>query len=193
MTIKDIMHEVFSVSDRCADLIASYADERLFDRKERLVEQGKHCGNVYFIAEGLCRGLYEDEYKEDTRWFASAGDVLTSITAWHTSEPALFSIEAITPGCCYCIKYDDMRRLIETDREVYAWAFRLLMEQLYVLERRYIIIGTGDAMSRYTALMRGRPQEMMNLIPLKYIAQYLGITQETLSRVRRAYVRGKQS
>ena len=54
-----------------------------------------------------------------------------------------------------------------------------------------MIIGTGSAASRYAALMRGRPQEMIRQIPLKYIAQYLDMSQETLSRVRNAYARGK--
>ena len=187
MTLKEILRQVYPVSDKCADRLSAYARKCRFARRQRLVQQGEPCKYVYFVTEGLCRALYEQEDKEDTRWFASEGDVLTSVTAWHTGEQALFSIEAITPVECWSVPFEDMRELINTDREICAWAFRILMEQLYVLERRYIIIGTGDATSRYAALMRGRLQEMMNSIPLKYIAQYLNITQETLSRVRKQY------
>mgnify|MGYP002605541981 FL=1 len=191
MTFAEILREVYPVSDEAAFRLARHATMQSYARKERMVNQGKPCSYVFFIASGLCRCVYEGEDKEDTRWFASPGDVLTSVTSYHTGEPAIFSIEAITPVECYAIPYTVIRAFVTEDSEIHAWVFKLLLEQLYVLERRYVIIGTGSAISRYAAFMRGRPREMIRQIPLKFIAQYLDMSQETLSRVRNAYARGK--
>lgn len=87
----------------------------------------------------------------------------------------------------YEISFEDMKAMLGEHIELRDWEVKVLIEQLYVLEKRYVILGTGDARSRYEALLNGRPQEILNAIPLKYIAQYLNITQETLSRVRKAY------
>ncbi len=187
MQLSEIIGEVYPVSEATLEQLDDVAVKRHYAKRQRLVTQGARCRAVYFISSGLCRGLHEDDGKEDTRWFASGGDVLTSVIAWHTGAPAIFSIEAITEVDCWEVSFEDMRRLLSECRDLQDWVVKLLMEQLYVLERRYVIIGTGDARSRYASLLGGRPQEMLNQIPLKYIAQYLKITQETLSRVRAAY------
>jgi len=187
MQLADIIHTIYPVSPSTIEQLSQVAVKQYYPKRSLLVTQGMRSNHIFFISRGLLRGLYSDDGKEDTRWFASDGDVLTSVTAWHTGDPAIFSIEAITDVECFAVRYEDMRRLIAKQRDLQDWVITLLMEQLYVLERRYIIIGTGNARSRYTALLHGRPQEMMNRIPLKYIAQYLNITQETLSRVRADY------
>lgn len=86
-------------------------------------------------------------------------------TAWHTGEAAIFSIEAITDMMVYEVPFDDMKGLLARCSELRDWEVKVLMEQLYVLERRYVILGTGDARSRYEALLNGRPQEILNAIP----------------------------
>ena len=189
MTLFEIFRQVYDVSPQVVKEVENCAKLRVFQKRERLVEQNAKCNHVYFIVEGLCRGLHEKSGGEDTRWFAKDGDVLTSVTSWHTGEPALFAIEAITDVKAYEVPYEDMKLLVTDNRELQDWLVRVLMEQLYVLEQRYVIIGTGDARSRYEALLRGRPQEVLNEIPLKYLAQYLKMSQETLSRVRRACVK----
>ena len=189
LSFHDIVCAVLQVPARVSGLMAGKARICAFGKGERLVEQGCRCNDIFFLAEGICRSLYEEDGKEDTRWFATEGDVVTSLTAIHRREPAIFSIEAITPVKCYAIGYSDMEELLEREDDIKRWALEIFAESLYVLERRYVIIGTGDARSLYEALLKGRPQEMLNCIPLKYIAQYLKITQETLSRVRKAYAK----
>lgn len=189
MSLHEILEVIMPIPGNVAERLGKVAVLRRYRRGSRLVNQDARCGSVFFVADGLCRCLYEKEDKEDTRWFASKGDVITSITSWYTGEPAIFSIEAITELAAYEVSFDNMKKLLESEEVLRQWETKVLTEQLYVLERRYIILGTGDALSRYEALLNGRPQEIINAIPLKYIAQYLNITQETLSRVRKNYGR----
>ena len=186
MPLSQIIDGVHHIAPASIALMEAEATISHFAKGERLVEQGHPCHHIFFAAEGLCRSLHEQDGREDTRWFATPGDVFTSVCAWHNNEAAIFSIEAITPLSCYVIDFTSMRRLLAADEGIRQWAMRLLAESLYVLEKRYTIIGRGSARERYEALIKGRPKEMINLIPLKYIASYLKITQETLSRVRSA-------
>lgn len=188
-SLHEILGEVHNVPAEISARLSDMAEKKHYGRRHRLVQQGSRCNKVFFVSDGLLRGLYEDGDMTDTRWFAGKGDVLSSVTAYYTGQPALFSIEAITDVDIYEISFSDIKREIDCTPELKEWLVKLLLEQLYVLERRYVIIGTGDARSRYEALLNARPLEILNQIPLKYIAQYLKITQETLSRVRRAALR----
>ena len=188
-SLAEILNEVYPLQNEVTAKLEKVSKLRHFNKNQHLVTQGRKCTSIFFVAEGLLRGIYEKDETTDTRWFASEGDVLTSVTAFHKGAPAIFSIEAISDVDAYVVEFDDFKEIIQKSRDLQDWLVRLLMEQLYVLEQRYIIIGTGDALSRYEALLRARPIEVLNAIPLKYIAQYLKITPETLSRVRRNRVR----
>lgn len=192
-TLHAILKEVHDVPLEVAQQLEQHAVVKHYGRRQRLVEQGARCNTAYFVSDGLLRGIHEHDGETDTRWFSEQGDVLTSVTAYYHGDPALFSIEAITDVTVYEIGFDDVKRMIATTPALQEWFTKLLLTQLYVLERRYILIGTGDARARYEALLNARPMEVLNQIPLKYIAQYLKITQETLSRVRRAVVRAHRS
>ncbi|MDE5645082.1 MAG: Crp/Fnr family transcriptional regulator [Muribaculaceae bacterium] len=186
MQLGEILDSVYKLAPASIEKMEAEATLRHYAKGDRLVVQDRPCRSVFFAADGLCRSLHEQDGREDTRWFATPGDVFTSVSAWHNDEPAIFSIEAITPLSCYVISFQAMRRLLAEDEGIRQWTLRLLSESLYVLEKRYTIIGRGSARERYEALLQGRPKEMINLIPLKYIASYLKITQETLSRIRGA-------
>ena len=123
----------------------------------------------------------------------------------------MFSLITVEDAEVWLVSYANMKRILATHHDMLLWMHDLMIEQIYAFEKRYVffsnksaeerfvnflldrygelrrepIIGTGDARSRYEALLKGRPQEMLNCIPLKYIAQYLKITQSTLSRLRK--------
>lgn len=189
MTLRQIMCEACPVSARSAAKVAKCAREFSCRKGEKLVTQGMECNDIFFVSSGMCRGLFRGGENDDTRWFSTEGDVLTSVTAWRTGAVAVFSIEAITDVKGWCVSFEDMRSLLREDAELAAWAIDVLMETLLMCEKRLQLFGSGNAAARYEAVMSKYPKGVMQRIPLKYIAQYLKITQETLSRVRRQYVR----
>lgn len=186
LSFKEILDIVHHLDSHSIDLMQREAVLIHFEKEQNLVTQGHRCNLIFFNADGICRSFCQmDDGREDTRWFATAGDVFTSMAAWHNNQPAFFSIGAVTPVSCYVMDFQAMRRLLDCDGGIREWAIKLLSESLYVLEKRHTIIGCGSARERYKALIKGRPREVINSIPLKYIASYLKITQETLSRARR--------
>lgn len=122
---------------------------------------------------------------EYTRWFATPGDVVTSMFSYCHNLPATSTISALNNACGYSIRMEDARRLIAENNEWAQWCVTYLMEGLFILERRQTLLGYGDAQRRYLNFLRSRSSITFNNIPLQHIASYLGMTPQTLSRVRR--------
>lgn len=150
-----------------------------------LVQQGEISHETFFIQEGVCRNYNLIDGKEKTRWFALDGDIVASMFSFAHNEPAVASIEALTAMDLLVADTQDIRKLIRSSHEWSLWTSEYLIDGLYVLERRYTFLGHGDAYTRYENLQRMRSFELLNQIPLQYLASYLNITPQTLSRVRR--------
>lgn len=150
-----------------------------------IIEEGVVSRHLYFIRTGCLRNFALDDGREQTRWFATDGDLVASMHSFVSGEPAIASVEALTEVEMYQASISDVKALTEESHEWALWACRYLCDGLYVLERRYTFLGHGDALTRYANLQRMRTFEILNQIPLQYIASYLGITPQTLSRVRR--------
>lgn len=148
-----------------------------------LVKNGERCKHLYFIDKGLVRGFYYDNGKEITHWFAQEEDFATSFYAFITGEPSPESIETLEDCELTQIYFDDLQKLYskfpETER-----VGRIITETYYInLEERFLNIQFKSAKERYQNLITKNPS-IIQRASLGQIATYLGITQETLSRVR---------
>lgn len=161
-------------------------------KEEALVRQGELCTDFIINRCGLFRVSCVTDGKEDTLLFGTSGDVFTSLHSYYAGEPAVFSLVAVQDSEAWMISYDDMRRL-EADHPVMVkWMRDLLVEQMFGFEKRYIYNNNKSAEERLLNFMRvcsgnlRRPsvKHISSIAPLKYIAQYLKITQSTLSRLR---------
>ena len=92
-------------------------------------------------------------------------------------------MQALEDSSALAVTFSDFRRLIDERPDLMRWWSTVLLLQVYCLERRYVWIGTCDATQRYKTMLKIR-SSIINRIPLKYVAQYLNVTPETLSRIR---------
>lgn len=95
---------------------------------------------------------------------------------------------AVLPVEAYRIGFARLETLLRERPGLMAWFNRMLVEELYLLERRYVYFGAKDAYSRFSTFVAARP-DILRHVPAKYIAQYLKIRQETLYRIRARYLR----
>lgn len=178
--------EVLGQLEEAAELVTVYAGDVL-------LAQGTMCKAWYFNRNGLLRVSYSGKGKENTILFGSEGDVFTSFHSWFANEPASFSLIAIEDSEVYQMPFHTMRRLISLYPEMLQWTLTLLEGQMYVFERRYVKFANCNAEERlikflgkdFPKLERIAGKTIAQRIPLKYIASYLGIKPETLSRLRR--------
>jgi CRP-like cAMP-binding protein len=150
---------------------------------EVLVTPGCRCPGIYYIQHGLLRGYYLNDGKEITNWLATEGELATSLQAFITGANAQEGIEALEDCALTVLSRSALQELYATFPEMERMG-RVLTENYYIrLENRVISLQFASAQHRFDQLM-ARNSSLFYRAPLGYIASYLGMTQETLSRIR---------
>jgi CRP-like cAMP-binding protein len=148
-----------------------------------LTTEGKVCNHVYFVEQGCLRGFYNLDGKEITYWFGFEDSFVTSFFSFISRKPAVENIQAIEDCILWSITYTDLQALYEKHKDIERLG-RIMHERYYVmLEERFVANHFKEARERYENLATATPH-ILQRVPLGYIASYLGITQETLSRIR---------
>lgn len=153
-------------------------------RNNLLVKKNKICNELFWLKKGILRGYIETETKCSTTWFAIEGDVVTSVTSFTTQQPSKECIEVIEDSQLYTTSYTKLQKLYSISLAMNTIG-RLLTEQYYVnLEERAFLLQNATAKEKYDAFVERYP-ELLLKIPLRFISSYIGITQSSLSRIRR--------
>lgn len=148
-----------------------------------LVRTGDVCNYVYFVQKGILRSFVQDGKKEITTWITAENELATSITSFHTQQKSFENIQAIEDCELTGLHYNDLQHLYHHFAEVNT-AGRMLLEKYYRdAEERAYIARLSEATSKYQRFIATK-SFMLNRVPLKFIASYLGMTLETLSRIR---------
>ena len=148
-----------------------------------LVTEGQRCRHLYFVESGALRGCYTLDGKEITYWFAFENDFVTSFHSFITETPAVERIQLLEGSVLWAISKERLNHLLNAHHEIER-LLRIAYEGYYIrLEERFVNGGFKTAAERYRDLLEQRPQ-LLERVPLSYIASYLGISPETLSRVR---------
>ncbi len=189
MDLKTALRMVHPISDDAIEELKPLLVPFNVEKGGQLIAQGVVARDVFIILEGSLRCYTLVDGIEYTRWFATPGDVVTSMFSFCHNLPASSTIASLSNAHGYSVRIEDVKRLISINSEWAQWSIKYIMEGLFILERRQTLLGYGDAQSRYLNFLRARSVETVNNIPLQYIASYLGMTPQTLSRVRRRIAR----
>ncbi|HEY0297718.1 MAG TPA: Crp/Fnr family transcriptional regulator [Arachidicoccus sp.] len=165
------------------DLIASKATETAFPKDEYFVEAGKRFDRTAFILEGVLRiCYYNNKGEEITKYFVDENRLLANPYNYH--EPMPEYIQAITDCRLLVFSRQDWEELSNT---IIGWdgiVNKIFRKALIEKTDRRSALVTEDATTRYKMFLEKFPT-LANRVPLSYIASYLGITQSSLSRIRK--------
>lgn len=152
-------------------------------KKDYLLRAGHVSRNICFIAKGLLRCFYFKDGEEVSSWFMKEGDVIISVESFFTQKESYESIQALEDSLLYYITYDELQHLYRHFPE-FNFIGRVLVERYYTLsEQRLFSLRMQRSQERYEYLLQHHP-ELVLRVPMKNLASYLGITEETLSRIR---------
>ena len=151
-------------------------------RGQYLLRAGEREDHIYLVQEGALRAIYEEEHQVYTIRFGYAGSLINSLHSFFSGEPSALSIEALRATRVSRIHHERLDRFIEAE----SWrkeAYLVLLKQLAIQwHEREMDLLTQDPMVRLKRVIERSPQVFQE-VPAKYIASYLRMTPETLSRM----------
>jgi CRP-like cAMP-binding protein len=163
--------------------IASYFVPLAFHKNEFILEKGQICKGIYYIETGLCRSYLVSNGKEYTTSFGLDQNIICSPISYLKQLPSEEYIQALDKTQCFFLPYESIQLLL-AKYFVFNDYVRRLYEKLFIeAENLLNSIRIDSALQRYEKFMRETPH-LLNTIPLGYLASYLGMSQETLSRMR---------
>jgi CRP-like cAMP-binding protein len=177
-------------SDNIEKYSAIFKEElkKLFEPKEYskgdfLFKQGELCRHLYYIESGLVRIYYfSSRGKEITVWFSAENTIVTAIDSFYYLKPTRDYCEALEDLVLYAISYTDLEALLNNKKGAQI-TFYILYEVARKMTALIDSIRFQTAEERYKSLTDNYPS-ILQRASLGQIASYLGITQETLSRIR---------
>lgn len=149
-----------------------------------LLNEGSVCEEVAFIKSGVFRSFYKVKGKEVTRFVLMKNNFLTALASFLSGEPSTENLQALKESELLVIKRDDIHRLYS---EYPKWGElgRLVIEKSHLqLEKRVFELIAMTAEERYMNITQDQPEIIEN-VPLQYIASIIGVKPETLSRIRK--------
>jgi CRP-like cAMP-binding protein len=165
-------------------LICAQFVPRRVRRKELLLQAGEVSHHTIFVEHGILRSFCVDEKGTDhTSQFAVEGSWIGDIYSQLTGEPAKFSIEALEDADVLLLDNEAAERVYAQVPKFERYQRLLLQNHLVVVYRRLLDTMSATAEAKYDALVATSPA-VMQRVPLHLIASFLGITPESLSRIR---------
>jgi len=159
------------------------ATTKIFGKGEYLVREGEIEKYIYFIETGAVRAFITSDAEEQTIRFGYAGSFITSISSFITQRPSEMAIEALRKTTAKVISRNSLLAMVHADmqsQQQYITMLETLITQQ--MERETDLLTTNPAARLQRVL--DRSPNLFQEIPLKYIASYLRMTPETLSRIR---------
>ena len=171
-------------SGSIAALIDSNTKIVRFPRGQTVVHEGDAASHIYMIVQGIVRGYYIDADGNDvTKCFSLEGEFFSS-EGFRTVGTSSFTIECVKDCTCISLPYVFLHELIEKSEQLKALINTLYARELGRLERRSQSLLIKDAEERYNEFIREYP-DLIDKVPLKHIASYIGIRAASLSRIRK--------
>jgi len=164
-------------------ILESVLVQRNLNKGEMLIHEGQTSRHMVFVAKGMLRQYYFKNGKEVTEHFSYEGCILMCIESLLKQEPTRLVAETLEQSIVYLLPYDILLKLTENVKEINIFYRKILEYSLITSQIKADSWRFETARERYNLLMKTYP-EVIKRAPLSYIASYLLMTPETLSRVR---------
>jgi CRP-like cAMP-binding protein len=184
-----IVQSVLPMSNAKAGQILEKFKERKTARNEYLLKEGSVCNESHIIEEGITRSyIFDLEGNDITTAFSSKQMFASDLLSFFKRTPSKENIQALTDCQTWYITYDDMQESFHTIPEFREFGRLNIINQFGILQQRMLSMLQQTAEQRYGDLVETNPQILQHA-PLKYIATYLGITDTSLSRIRKEFIK----
>jgi CRP-like cAMP-binding protein len=182
--IRKLFNDYCSLQEDELDLVIRGFSQRNVQKGKYILRQGQTCHELIYVLKGVFRQYYKDsDDKEITTWIAFEDTFATELVSFITQEPSHFYVQAIQNCEIITISHKDLQRLYSEIPHLQEFGRKIAEEVLVGAINRIVTFQKETADIRYNRLLK-RP-EYFQKVPLKYLASFIGVTDTSLSRLRR--------
>lgn len=187
--IISFIKETFPISDYAAKLIADNFEHSILPKNTLTLKEGKVNSDYIFLEDGFMRSfVFDTDGNEVTTNIYKPRQMVFEVGSYFQRKPSNESIETITECSVWIGKYDSFQKLFHSLPEFREFGRAILVKGFISFKERTTAMITQKAEQRYEKLLTDSP-EIFQHVPLKYIASYLGVTDTSLSRIRKEFIK----
>ena len=196
LTTRDVARELArrysTMTHEELDVLEGILVPMKFQKGEIILREGDICKDIYWVAKGLVRQFYYKNEKELTEYMAIEDNIVMSIESLFKEQPSSQQIVALEPTILFALPKKDLEHEAVRNVNIQMLYRKILEESLIISQVHADMLRFESAQERYAKLVKRSPQLVLRA-PLVYIASYLQMTPETLSRVRTSALLGDRS
>lgn len=182
--LREYYEKIVKLQESEWEFIAAHFDRKIFSKNAIITKQGEPENYLSFIEQGIVRFYIPDDENELTFNFSFNKEFTCAYDSFLTQTPSEYELQALTETTVWQISYDDLQKVYDKTR-VGNYIGRFASEKLFLAKsKRELSLLKYNAKERYLRLFSEQP-DILKFIPMKYIASYIGITPQGLSRIRR--------
>lgn len=183
----EIVEQTYPLSKEGLQALASILVRTEVKKGQNFLNEGEVCTQMGYIYKGMVRQYYYKNGKEMTEHISNEGNVFICIESFLQQKPTRLIVEALENTVIYGIPYKPLLQLAAESMEIEQVYRGMLQNSLIMSQTKMDMFRFESAKDRYLRLMHEQP-EVIKRAPLSYIASYLLMTPETLSRVRASII-----
>lgn len=189
--MQDIFKQVyqhFLLSEADIETIKLCHEKVSFKKGEFLLEEDEIADEYYLLEKGLVRAFVQDfDNNEITTEFFCENEIVIVPSSLFQRMPSKENLQTLTDCTLWKIDFEKFQELFHSIEGMREWGRAWFTFQLFTMKQRSLEMITETAKNRYLKLMKDKPEILLNA-PLKQIATFLGITDTSLSRIRKEIV-----
>lgn len=167
------------------DILESVLVPKKFPKGKLILQEGEVCREILYIHSGLVRQFYQKKGKIVTEHIGVDGTIVMCIESLFREEPTKLQMEALENSLCYALPKKRLEEVALHNVNIQILYRKILEESLILSQVHADLVRFETAQDRYRKMCKLMPK-VVQRAPLNYIANYLQMTPETLSRVRSA-------
>ena len=179
----DRLNSLSPMSEALSEKIKANTKIETYKAGDFILKEGQVCNKACMVVKGLARSYYVNEGKDITSRFMDEGFIITSWISYYTQTPGNEFIEAAEDTSLACIEYKVIQKIYSDFPEANIIGRKQTEYAFYLSEQRTQMLRKHTAEEKYKFFFDNHPS-LLQRVPLKQIATYLGMNEETLSRVR---------
>lgn len=175
--------DIAQLSEEGEKALMQTIQKKQFKKKEILLREGQICDQLYFVEKGIARTFYYKGSREVTFWLATENEFVGSLASFFSRTPSTKCVETLEDCTLWVFDYYKLEALYSNSKELERMGRLFTSYGITILEKKFDDFHSLTALERYTLLINKHPK-ILQTVSLGIIASYLGISQETLSRIR---------